>query len=220
MRETGGKNERSSVLFLESAMTIVDLKFPVIGKKIPSDHGYLLYSAISNLLPEVHNLEDISIRGISGVPDRSRGLNLGPASALNIRIDHSHIPVFLKLAGKELKIGDDKVRLKIPITRLLKPRSVLYSRLVTIKGFLNPMDFLDAVRRQLKAMGIEKETLLFSTGSSVNPVRKTLRIHDKEIVGFPLVIPNLEPEESILIQTKGIGGRRKMGCGCFVGIQI
>ncbi len=58
-------------------MTSVDLKFPVIGKKIPSDHGYLLYSAISKLLPEVHKLEDISIRGISGIPDRYRGLNLG-----------------------------------------------------------------------------------------------------------------------------------------------
>ena len=201
-------------------MPSVDLKFPVIGKRIPSDHGYLLYSAISKLLPEVHDLEDASIRGISGIPDRFRNLTLGPASSLNIRIDHNHIPLFLKLAGKELRIADDTIRLKVPVTRLLKPRSVLYSRLVTIKGFLNPMDFLDAVKRQLKAMGIEKDSILFSTGSSVNPVRKTLRIHDKEVVGFPIVIPNLEPEESILIQTKGIGGRRKMGCGCFVGIRI
>jgi hypothetical protein len=33
----------------------VDLMFPVIGPRLPTDHGYLLYSAISRLSPCVHD---------------------------------------------------------------------------------------------------------------------------------------------------------------------
>ena len=49
--------------------------------------------------------------------------------------------------------------------------------------------------------------------------RKTFRIHDKQIVGYNLLVSELTAEESIVLQEKGIGGRRKMGCGVFVGIR-
>jgi CRISPR-associated protein Cas6 len=48
------------------------------------------------------------------------------------------------------------------------------------------------------------------------PVRRVLRIKNKRIVGFPLTIPNLTAEESLLVQERGIGSRRRMGCGLFV----
>ena len=32
-------------------MFAVDLLFPVIGKRLPTDHAYPLYSAVSGLLP-------------------------------------------------------------------------------------------------------------------------------------------------------------------------
>ncbi|HMZ67064.1 MAG TPA: type I-MYXAN CRISPR-associated protein Cas6/Cmx6, partial [Leptospiraceae bacterium] len=51
-------------------------------------------------------------------------------------------------------------------------------------------------------------------------IRKTSRIHGKEIVGYPVLLTNLDPDESIKIQINGIGGRRKMGCGNFVGIRV
>lgn len=34
-------------------MPVVDLAFRVTGSKMPVDHGYALYSAISRLLPEI-----------------------------------------------------------------------------------------------------------------------------------------------------------------------
>ena len=35
-------------------MPYVDLAFRMTGTKVPVDHGYALYSAISRLLPEIH----------------------------------------------------------------------------------------------------------------------------------------------------------------------
>jgi CRISPR-associated protein Cas6 len=46
--------------------------------------------------------------------------------------------------------------------------------------------------------------------------RRTIRIHGKEVVGYELVIEGLTADESVAIQTTGLGGRRHMGCGVFV----
>ncbi len=32
----------------------ITVHFPVQGQKLPADHGYLLYAAISGLKPELH----------------------------------------------------------------------------------------------------------------------------------------------------------------------
>lgn len=200
-------------------MSIIELKFQVQGKEIPSDHGYWLYSALSRMIPELHEIENISICGISGLPDQFRTLHLNKSSKLRIRTENTNLPILLKLAGKQITLGDSKIRLGIPQAYMLKPHKTLYSRLVTIKGFLEPMEFKDSLKKKLVRLGINQEPILFQKDSSDYPIRKTVRIKDKEIVGYPVLIPNLSPDESILIQEQGLGGRRKMGCGSFVGVR-
>jgi len=192
----------------------------VQGKIIPADHGYLLYSAISKLISDNHETENLAICGISGIPDQKRNLHLDKTSKLRIRIEHENLPIFLKLAGKSLSIGDSKINLAIPNVSILKPRKDLYSRLVTIKGFTEAEPFIEAVKRQLINLEIHKEPILFKNQSTGKYIRKTSRIHGKEIVGYPVLLTNLDPDESIKIQINGIGGRRKMGCGNFVGIRV
>ena len=46
--------------------------------------------------------------------------------------------------------------------------------------------------------------------------RRTLRIKDKEVIGYEILIEGLMAEDSLDIQEQGIGGRRHMGCGLFV----
>jgi CRISPR-associated protein Cas6 len=45
--------------------------------------------------------------------------------------------------------------------------------------------------------------------------RRILTVKDKKIVGFSLVAHGLSDEDSIKLQSHGIGGRRSMGCGIF-----
>ena len=48
-------------------MPYVDLAFRLTGSKVPVDHGYALYSAISRLLPEIHGAKNLAFI-LSGAP--------------------------------------------------------------------------------------------------------------------------------------------------------
>ena len=114
----------------------------------------------------------------------------------------------MKLAGKRLDIDSHILRVGVPEVRLLRPRASLYSRLVTIKGFMEPPAFVEATKRQLEKIGVKAE---IQVGE-----RRTLRVKDKQVVGFELAALELDAEDSLRLQENGLGGRRHMGCGMFV----
>jgi CRISPR-associated protein Cas6 len=46
--------------------------------------------------------------------------------------------------------------------------------------------------------------------------RRIVTIAGKKVVGFALDLSGLAPDASLLLQEKGLGGRRHMGCGLFL----
>lgn len=189
-----------------------DVKFLVLprGTPIPADHGYAIYSAISRILPEFHENEDYGIHPIAGIQLGNRMMALTEESRLAIRIDANRIAEILALAGKTLGLGRTFLQIGVPTVHPLVPSPSLRSRIVTIKGFMEPERFLGAIRRQLDALPVSPEVVV-ELGK-----RRTLRIHDKDVVGFEVFLSRLGEEDSLRIQEVGIGGRRKMGCGLFV----
>jgi len=212
-------------------MAVVDVSFNVVGDVIPADHGYALLSAVSEIVPEVHGDNAVGIHPIPGTLTGNRTLALTDRSRLVIRIPSERLPQILPLAGKRLRIGEHGLGIGVPTTHALKPKARLYSRLVVIKGFLEPEPFLQAAGRQLEDLGIKGGAHLVaqpqvvqankgkSTGSRSPFLRRTVRIRDKEVVGFALNVEGLTAEESILLQERGLGGRRRFGCGVFVGAR-
>lgn len=206
----------------------VDICFRLNGSEIPADHGYSLYSALSKRLPWVHEGKDIGLHPISGRPTAERKLSLSHTSHLILRLPPERIGEVLPLAGQALDIDGHNVRIGVPITCALIPSARLYSRLVVIKGFMEPEGFLQAFQKQMSKAGIQGNPSLITQphvaqankkreGGSHSPfLRRTLKIRDKEVVGFAVRVEELTADESILLQEKGIGGRRKMGCGIFV----
>lgn len=209
-------------------MPIVDLRFHLRGQLIPVDHGYQLFAAVSHLLPALHGDDEIGIHPISGPLAGNRCQLVTDKSFLTIRLPSERMADVLPLAGKSLKIGGDEIRVGVPQTRALIPSARVYSRLVVINGFTEPEPFLDAVVRQLDAMNVKGKAYLVQqaeieevnrerpAGTHSPFLRRTIRIRDKEIVGFALGVEELTAEESIMVQEKGIGGRRRFGCGIFV----
>jgi CRISPR-associated protein Cas6 len=210
---------------------LVDLEFQLHGKTIDADHGYQLYSAIADILPSIHNTEhrkNLSIHPINGTPCGERKIALNNKSRLILRVPVDKISDFLFLCGKLLRIGTHVVTVGIPASRRLVPYPILKSRLVTIKGFTEPGQFLNAVQRQLATLNIEgsPHLLLRSSPTSIEGktdnrissplIKRTLCIKDKNIVGFPLLVSKLTAEESLRLQRVGLGGRRMMGCGVFI----
>ena len=206
--------------------TIIELAFKLKGSAIPADHGYQLFSALTKTMGEIHNKGDVAIQNISGVPIDNRLLRLNDGSRLAFRINSENIEWLLPLTGRYLTLGGHEIQVGTPQTFNLKPTSRLYSRLVVIKGYMEPNEFLKAAGRQLDALGIKGKPFLVPTnrsegntegrGTKSSFLRRTIRISGKEVVGFALSFGELTAEESIILQEKGIGGRRHFGCGIFI----
>lgn len=202
-------------------MTTVELRFPFVGTALPSDQGYMLYSAISHLIPEIHEADWFALETLPGVARGDGITRLDSRSRLRMRLPQERIPLLLKLAGKQLNLNLPRVsslqqsrnnrigtiRLGIPEISLLQPSAALYARIVTIKGFTEPEAFIDAVYRKLNERAIRGKVVVGS--------RRVLQVSNHKIVGFGLVVHQLTDEDSIHLQEKGLGGRRKMGCGYF-----
>lgn len=188
----------------------VDLGFRVVGSSVPLDHGYVLYAALSEALPLVHQANWIGVHPLTGLRV-GRDLNLSRISRLRLRLPASRIPDVLALAGKRLELNGSVLRVGVPEIRPLRPAAALRARLVNIKGFTEPEPFIEALQRQLDALGVK--------GKSSIGRRRVMRIKDKTIVGFQVVVSQLTAEESITLQEHGLGGRRRMGCGIFVPVR-
>jgi len=186
---------------------IIDLAFPLHGKRIPVDHGFALYGALSRLYPSLHKDENIGVHLIRGRYSGNGFLELLPFSRLRLRIPNENISAYLGLAGKSLDLEGDVVHIGTPTIYPLRPKVALYSHLVTTKNGQDTVRFQEAVRTQLRSVGVQGK---FYVGK-----RRTFKIHDKQIVGYSMLLTELSAEDSLTLQEKGVGGRRKMGCGIF-----
>ncbi len=201
---------------LEINLPYLELRFGVIGRSLPADHGYGLYSAIAHLCPEIHQQEWLSIETVTGMPDHRGKIYLSSEqSYLRIRLPADKIPLVYPLAGKQLEIGNHTIRLGIPQVFMLQPAERLRARIVTIKKFQEPEPFLEATKRQLRELGIQG-TVAMPMNAEGKPDRKAIKIKQFSVVGFGLEVMNLSEEDSLKLQIHGLGGKRRMGCGIFV----
>jgi len=191
-------------------MTAIDLSFLITSQAlIPADHSYALVGAVSRLIPEAHGGNGYALAPIAGRQVGGRQMKLTQNSRFVVRTTPDRIQQFLPLAGKTIDIHGRKMLLGVPSIFQLNPSPSLRSRLVTIKGFFEPVTFTEAVRRQLDKL--EVGSCKIETGR-----QRTLRIKQNEIVGFETNLHELTEEDSLKVASSGIGGRRHMGCGFFV----
>lgn len=198
----------------------VDLTFKLRGAPIPLDNGYLTYPALSRICPPLHELNNIGIHPIAGIPTRNKLLELTAKSHLKIRIHHQQIPlIYPYLAGQAFHIGQNYYQLDIPDYKPLISSESVYSRLVIITGFQDYTNFIEAVQRQLDNKGIQGKIELL-TRQDGTPQKRQLTINKEgtqfKVRGFGVKISELNLEDSLTLQEQGIGGKRKMMCGIFV----
>jgi CRISPR-associated protein Cas6 len=197
----------------------VELCFGIVGQTLPADHGYGLYSAIAHRCPMLHEQDRVSISTISGEPDKQGKIYLSKSSQLRIRLPYEadKIAQVLPLAGQTLVIGTHSIQLSLPQIFPLRSFDKLRSRIVTIKKFQEPEPFLEAAKRQLDALGIQGN-LILPFNDDGEPSRKAIKIKTYSVVGFSLVVTNLNDEDSIKLQIHGLGGKHRMGCGIFTAL--
>lgn len=189
----------------------VDLSFRVQSPSpLWSDHGFSLFGAISRILPDAHETNAIGILPIAGSQIGQRKIQIDARSRLTLRIPSGDIARWLPLAGKTLGVAGASLQVGTPEIRALVPTTAVRSRLVTTKNGQDQARFESEIRRQMGVLGVSHEAVVSFTK------RRTIRIHSKEVVGYEVLIEGLGFDESLAIQTHGLGGRRHMGCGVFV----
>jgi CRISPR-associated protein Cas6 len=193
----------------------INVSFSLSGKLLPADHGYLVYSAISRSTSSLHGMDWLAIELISGFPSGRGLIALRERDAtLRLRIPADHYRDVLPLAGKRLDIGGHQIRLGLPVARPLEPAPSLYARFVTIKKFTEPEPFLEGVKRKLDSFGVKGRVEL-PRDEQGRYRRRIVTIHGKSVVGFSVAVHELNDDDSLKLQSLGVGGRRAMGCGIF-----
>jgi len=200
-------------------MPTIDLAFDVRGTTIPLDYGYALFSSLCRIVPGLHGDRRVGVHPVRGVRRAPRLLTLVPQSKLRLRMPSEAIGEYLAIAGAALDLDGASLRVGVPRMEPLTPSPLLTSRLVTIGRLSEPGAFAASVRDQLSSMGVAGELAFLPSNDpdrAGEPSRRVIRIKDRRIVGFAVGVSGLTAEESLLLQEKGLGSRRRMGCGMFV----
>jgi CRISPR-associated protein Cas6 len=183
----------------------VDLAFRLTGNVVPQDHGHAMFGALGKVLGDVHGAEWLAVHPLVGTPRGDGMLAVNGRHGLRLRVAPGEIPRLLPLAGKRLEIQGCPLLVGVSSVFALQSARTLWTRMVTIKGFMEPEPFRDAVKRQLDAMAVKARV---EVGQ-----RRVMHVNGKTVVGFGVTLHELDEEGSLKVQFAGLGGKQRMGCG-------
>lgn len=194
-----------------------DACFVVRGDSLPLDHGYMLFSTLSKMVPALHQKAGWGMHTIAGRQRRPGLLDLDGKSTLRIRLPSSDVGRLFPLIGASLEVSRHAIELGEMSLQPLTPVASVWSKIVTVRGYTEPQAFLTQLREQLAALP--------DLGQPVDSLelvvvhRKIMKIKNQTIVGFRTEIHGLEAKASLRLQELGLGGRRHMGAGLFIPIR-
>lgn len=226
-------------------MSFLEIQFALGGntKTLPADHGYALYSAVKQLLNQPSDQQlgqqqdpqqsavtqgqippEVKLCSISGIPNRDGKIFLHKQSRLRLRCPADQVQTWYRLLQNQvLDIRGHNIRLVRPRLTLPEACESLKARLVTFK--LNsiedselPRYFLESCQKSLNRLEIEGQVFIDSTLDG-DLARRALRVKQKKIVGYGVVVEGLNEEASLKLQYHGLGGRQHFGCGWFYPVR-
>lgn len=185
---------------------VVDLVFPLSGSSIAPDYALPLWRFLRPAAPWLDDEPAAAILPISGVSVGDGVLYLGHRAQLTLRLPQHRVAAACALSGLRLDLGGP-VDIGEAGQRALRPGSAQYSPFVALAS-AGEEAFLEECGRRLKQWGIAAGLICGRAQSK--------RGEDGEIHGFSLMLHGLTPEQSLRLQTTGLGDARKLGCGIFV----
>jgi CRISPR-associated protein Cas6 len=198
---------------------VVDVLFALDCRSIPVDHAHALSRALLDLAPWLDQpgagIHTIHVAGSQNGWERpeygsDQQLQLSRRTKLCIRVPKEHVRALkdalegqtVDVAGSALRIGPGK-------NRLLSQETALFARYVAGPGIEDEEVFLRWAVDELARLGIRVRKALCGKTTS-------LETPDGAILSRSLMLADLTPDESILLQQRGLGPHRAMGCGIFL----
>jgi CRISPR-associated protein Cas6 len=208
---------------------VFEVRFPVLGLSLPANNGYLLLGAVAEALgrgqsPYLRLFE--SLLSIGGGSAGDGVIRVNAQTFLTVRTPHP-ADWATALAGRVLGVSGHMIQLGLPEVSDLVPAAVLVSRLVTY-SYTNPQvkrvepgkgptpqQVLKSLGRDLDWKGITGTPAIRTTPAG-DPIRRSIKVKGRKIVGYSVEVSGLNDQASIRLQVLGLGGKRSMGCGVFV----
>ena len=197
---------------------VVDIVFKIRGQQIAADHAFALSKALTTELPWLSTEREVSIHLIHGAqsangwckPDDSGIIELSGRTRLIIRVPHSRLEDAKALIGARLNLDEHKIEILDAKPRPLSTNSTIFSHHVRSLDDTNSEPaFLASAARWLEDLAITPKKMLCGG-------MRHLKMNESVISTRSLLIAELNPNESITVQTHGLGPDRLFGCGVFV----
>jgi CRISPR-associated protein Cas6 len=189
---------------------VVDFSFEIKGQSLPGDYPAGLDAALLDLLPWAGNDPFFGIHPVNA-PLTDAGYMLSRRSRLQLRAFESRASELERLTGQVLNFGDATVSIGTVTHRPVKPFATLRAQMV-VNSFADEVAFIDDIGMQLEVLAIKAGVICGKAASVRSPSGR--------LEGFAVVVHDLSPGHSLRLQTIGLGGARRLGCGLFVHHKI
>jgi len=184
---------------------MIDLAFALEGDHLPRDHRRALADALDRVLPWLPGETAAGIHLLNVSAGGGPRALLSGRTRLTLRLRRARATDAAALAGAELRIEGQPLRVGAPQLRELRPYGTLYAHLVAA-GDADEAGFLQAVQAELLALDV--------------PCRPICGRHQvveaDRLRGFSLMLDGLSAANALRVMAAGLGPHRRLGCGLFV----
>ena len=196
---------------------VIDVVFKLDGKQLVVDHAQSLASAICAHLPKTSH-DQVGIHRIR-VAESGNGWNrpndadaimyLSRRTRLVLRIHRNVYEQVLQLCETELEIEGEQLILGQGSVRRLSSLTTLFSHGIACDAAQPENEFLEDMALALQQMNINVKKMICGTTESI-------RCDSGSIFCRALMVADLNIEEAVRLQQRGIGSGRLFGCGLFL----
>lgn len=196
---------------------VFDLVFRLRGSQLAIDHAQALAEALRERL----GAETCTRIGVHGVhmADSGNGWNrprdgatempLSKRARLAIRLHRDDHEAVARISDHTLRLGERELHVGDSSIRRLSSLGNLYSRAVCCDPQQSEPEFLEQSAAALQRLGIDVARMICGRCGEV-------RSDDGSLFTRALLVADLKPAESVILQQRGLGEGRLLGCGLFV----
>ena len=197
----------------------IDVAFRLSGRWLPVDHAGALREAVVKVLPWLEDEPDAGIHSIHGAasgngwerPGSGSGetLPLSRRTRLLLRVPVGRVEDTAALCERHLDIDGCEVVVGARQPRPLTPARTVFARYVVDEEGGDEERFVERAAAALEALSVPARKLLCGRSHRIVSAQRVLTARS-------VMVADLGAEESLAIQSHGVGPGRLLGCGLFV----
>ncbi len=201
---------------------VVDLVYSISCRCLPLDHAHSFSRAVRECLSWMDEEEQAGIHLIHGAESGNgwirpedtdtQLLHLSRRARMTLRVPKHRIADAQQLSGETLDIDGYPLEVGAAKVKLFSTLSTQFARYVVVPEDISHEDeeaFLAYAAGQLRELGIRVRKLLCGRAHAI-------RHPDGDLYTRSLMLADLETEEAVVLQQRGIGRHKKLGCGLFI----